>query len=222
MSRVLVPTSGPESWKAFVAQPELHWATGYSARTLAHSWEAAKGIPPEIHAVLEPHVGALDPLLVVPEHKTKLPGGRRESQSDVFLLGRHAAGTIACTIEGKVDEPFGPTVADQMAGASAGKTERFDYLCAMLGLAACPNHIHYQLLHRTVSALIEAELFCATHAAMVVHSFSPSSKWFEAYAAFVEMLGGEAKLNSASVVEVPGDRPLVLGWARGEPRFREM
>lgn len=222
MSKVLVPSSGPESWKAFLAQPELHWATGFSARTLAHSWEAAKGIPPEILAVLEPHVGAVEPLLIVPEHKTPLPGGRRESQSDVFLLARHSAGTIACTIEGKVDEPFGPTVAEQMTSASAGKTERFDYLCAKLGLSGCPDPIHYQLLHRTVSALIEAERFNASHAAMIVHSFSPTSKWFEAYAAFVAMLGGEAKLDSACTVEVPGERPLLLGWAKGDQRYREM
>ena len=222
LTKVLIPSSGPESWKAFLAQPDLHWATGYSARTLAHSWEAAKGIPREISALLEPHVGTLEPLLIVPEHKTKLPGGRRESQSDVFLLARHAAGTIACTIEGKVDEPFGPTVAEQMADASAGKVERFEFLCSRLGFEGCPDHIHYQLLHRTVSALIEADRFDAQCAAMIVHSFSPASKWFEAYAAFVTMLGGEAGQDSACAIEVPGGRPLLLGWARGEARFREM
>lgn len=222
MSRVLIPSSGPDSWRAFLAQPELHWATGYSARTLAHSWEAAKGIPPEIPDLLEPHIGSVEPLLVVPEHKTPLPGGRRESQSDVFLLARHSGGTIACTIEGKVDEPFGPTIADQMAGASAGKTERFDYLCARLGLSGCPEDVHYQLLHRTVSALIEAERFDAQCAAMIVHSFSPTAKWFDAYAAFVEMLGGKAQIDSACKVEVPGARPLLMGWAKGEQRFREM
>jgi len=145
LTQILIPSAGPVSWRQFLAKPELHWATGYSARTLAYCWEAADGIPTEVAALLEPHVGPVNPLIIVPEHKTPLPGGRRESQSDVFLLARHAKGTIACTIEGKVDEPFGPTVGQQMAEASPGRTERFDYLCERLGLSACPNHIHYQL-----------------------------------------------------------------------------
>jgi hypothetical protein len=222
LSRVLIPSSGPECWRRLLAKPELHWAVGYSARTLAHCWEAAKGVPAEIATVLEPHVGRVEPLLIVPEHKTPLPGGRRKSQSDVFLLGGYAQGTIACTIEGKVDEAFGPTITQRMAEAAAGQTERFDYLCTRLGLSGCPGHVHYQLLHRTVSALIEADRFNANKAAMIVHSFSPSSRWFDAFAAFVELLGGEARLDSASHVKVPGDKQLLIGWARGEPRFREM
>ena len=220
LTRILVPSAGPGSWRQFLAQPELHWATGYSARTLAHSWEAAGGIPKEVATVLEPHLGSIETLVIIPEHKTPLPGGRRESQSDVFLLARHASGTIACTIEGKVDEPFGPTVGQQMIEPSAGQQERFGYLCAMLGLAGCPDAIHYQLLHRTVSALIEAERFDASHAAMIVHSFSPTSKWFDAFAGFVAMLGGAARPDAACKVDVPGNRPLLLGWAKGDQRFR--
>ena len=192
MSPVLVPSAGPDSWRAFLAKPELHWAVGYSARTLAHSWEAAKGVPPEVAEVLSPAIGVVEPLVIVPEHKTPLPGGRRESQSDVFLLARHANGTIACTIEGKVDEAFGPTVGQKLAGASGGQSQRMAYLCERLGLAKCPEHIHYQLLHRTVSALIEADRFDARDAAMIVHSFSPANKWFDAFAAFVELLCGGA------------------------------
>jgi hypothetical protein len=222
LSKVLIPSSGPESWRQFLAKPDLHWALGHSARTLAYAWEAADGIPSEITAVLEPSLGVIEPLVIIPEHKTPLPGGRRDSQSDVFMLARHQHGTVTCTIEGKVDEPFGPTVAQQMVEASAGKAERFDYLCARLGLNGCPDEVHYQLLHRTVSALIEAERFDASHAAMIVHSFSPVSKWFEAYAAFVELLGGVAKPDSACVVDVPEGKPLLLGWARGEAHFREM
>lgn len=218
---IFIPSSGPDSWRQFLAKPDLHWATGYSARTLAHAWESANGVPPEVAALLEPHVGAIEALVILPEHKTSLPGGTRESQSDVFFLARHAAGTLACAVEGKVDEPFGPTVAQQMADATPGRTERFDYLCGRLGLEGCPGHIHYQLLHRTVSALIEAERFDASHAAMIVHSFSPVAKWFDAYAAFVEMLGQTATPDAACLVEVPDGRPLLLGWAKGEQRFRE-
>ena len=219
---ILMPTTAPDDWRQFLAQPELHWETGYSARTMAYAWEASGGVPPEVRGLLAQALGPITPLVVIPERKTPLPGGRRESQSDAFLLARASTGLIACTIEGKVSEPFGPTVAQQMVGASAGKKERLDYLCQRLGLKACPDHVHYQLLHRSVAALIEADLFAAQHAAMIVHSFSPERRWFDAFARFVELLGGPtAEVGKAVVVPVEG-RELVLGWACGEPRFREM
>lgn len=220
MNRVLIPSGGPDSWRAFLAKPDLHWATGFSARTLAHSWEAAAGIPPEVNAILVSAVGSVEPLVIIPEHKTPLPGGSRESQSDVFLLARYSEGTIACSIEGKVDEPFGPTVGQQMIAASKGQAERMSYLCERLGLHACPDHIHYQLLHRTVSALIEAHRFNARQAAMIVHSFSPTKKWFDAFATFVDLLGGgEVRPNEPVVIHNVGI-PLILGWAVGDQRFR--
>ncbi len=221
MTRILIPSSGPDDWKQFLAQPELHWATGYSARTLAYCWEAAEGIPAEVQRLLDAAFGKVEPLVIIPERKTPLPGGRRESQSDVFVLGRHATGTVACTIEGKVDEPFGPTVTQQMAETSSGKTERLAYLCQRLGLTDCPGEVHYQLLHRSVSALVEADRFAANQAAMIVHSFSPARKWFEAYAQFVELLGGTAEADGATMLNVPGGR-LLLGWACGNQRFRMM
>ena len=221
MSRILVPSAGPDSWRAFLAKPELHWATGNSARTLAYAWEASDGIPPEVLAILTPVVGEVEPLIVVPEHKTPLPGGRRESQADVFLLARHSQGTIACTIEGKVDEPFGPTVGQQIAGASDGRKARLAFLCEKLGLAACPDDVRYQLLHRSVSALIEADRFCSADAAMIFHSFSPDLRWFDAFAAFVELLGGTAVPGEPIVIEGL-ERRLILGWACGDQHFRSL
>lgn len=218
---VLIPSAGPESWKRFLAKPDLHWAIGYSARTLAHAWEASNGVPPEVAAILEPVVGAIEPLVVIPEHKTPLPGGRRQSQSDVFLLARHSQGTIACTIEGKVDEPFGPTVADKMTAATPGQRERTAFLLQRLNLPNCPGQIRYQLLHRTVSALIEADRFCTADAAMLVHSFSPDNRWFGDFVAFVELLGGNPREGEPIVIDGL-ERRLILGWAAGDQRFRQM
>lgn len=45
MARIFVPSAGPDSWRQFLAKPDLHWAVGYSARTVAHAWEAAHGFP---------------------------------------------------------------------------------------------------------------------------------------------------------------------------------
>lgn len=222
MARIFVPSAGPDSWRQFLAKPDLHWAVGYSARTVAHAWEAAHGLPPEVQAILSPVLGPVELLLALPEHKTPLPGGRRESQSDVFALGRHRGGLVACTVEGKVDEPFGPTVGDWMRDASPGKVERLAYVCGLLGIADCPPDVHYQLLHRAAAALIEAERFYATDAAMVVHSFSPQRRWFGAYERFVQLLVPGADVETSVTVALPNSRRLLSGWAVGDEAFRQL
>ena len=220
MNRVLIPSDGPDSWRRFLAQPDTQWRTGYSARTIAHAWEAANGFPPEVAAILEATLGPTDLLFAIPEHKTPLPGGRRESQSDVFAIGRYVDGLVTCTIEGKVDEPFGPTVGEWFVDASPGKAERLGYICHLLGVRTCPPEVHYQLLHRTASALIEADRFHARDAAMIVHSFSPERRWFEAYARFVALLGAAGTNGGTAVISLPDERRLILGWAHGNLRYR--
>jgi hypothetical protein len=218
MTKVLIPSHGPSDWQQFLAQPERQWVTGYSARTIAHSWEAQADWPPEVASIICKVLGPTSLLLAIPEHKTPLPGGQRESQSDVFALGRHNNGLVACTIEGKVNEAFGPTVAEQMKDASSGKRERLNFLCEALGLDGCPDHIHYQLLHRTVSALIEANRFAASDAAMIVHSFSPERRWLDAFNQFCEILGFRCEVGEPGTVKVPSGQRLILGWACGDTR----
>ena len=101
------------------------------------------------------------------------------------------------------------------------KRVRLDFLCQSLGLVKCPGDVHYQLLHRTVSALIEAEKFAANDAAMIVHSFSPDRKWFYAFERFVALLGAEIKPGEAVTIDSPGGKRLVLGWACGDLRHLE-
>ena len=179
-----MPSGGPGDWKKFLAQPDIQWAKGYSARTLAHCWEAARDIPPEVACLMTEANGPAELLFAIPEHKTALPGGRRESQSDIFALVRHPGGLATYTIEGKVDEPFGPTVGEWSASASAGKIERLKHVCELLGLSDCPLDVRYQLLHRTASALIEAKKFDAKFAGMIVHSFSSEKRWFGEFVRF--------------------------------------
>lgn len=222
MSRILVPSIGPDCWKQFLAKPDLHWATGYSARTLAHAWEAADGLPPEVASLMIAAFGPCELLFAIPEHKTALPGGQRESQSDVFALVRHSTGLGTYTIEGKVDEPFGPTVGEWSVDASSGKIERLEYLCNLLGLNTCPPDVHYQLLHRTASALIEAHRFDANCAGMIVHSFSPERRWFDAFARFADLMGADASSDAAIRITVPSGKTLMLGWASGSQIFRRL
>jgi hypothetical protein len=79
VTRILVPSAGPNSWRQVLAKPDLHWAVGYSARTIAHAWEEADGVPPEVAAILNAALGSTELLLAIPEHRTPLPGGTRES-----------------------------------------------------------------------------------------------------------------------------------------------
>lgn len=221
MSKILVPSHGPDDWKQFLAQPELHWSKGYSARTMAYSWEAADTFPPEVKHLMDQAFGPGEHLFAVPEHKTALPGGERGSQADAFALVRHETGLATYTIEGKVDEPFGPTVGEWSVNASPGKIERLEYLCAMLGLSSCPSDVRYQLLHRTVSALTEADRFDAKLAGMIVHSFSPERRWFPDFARFGALLGCEVEAGRAATVAVPSGKTLMLGWACGDQKFRD-
>jgi hypothetical protein len=222
VSRIYLPTSNPSDWRRLLADPSKQWRSGFSAKTLAHSWEAAGGLPPEIALMLRVLGGEPDLLLALPEHKVPLPGGSRgESQNDLFALVRVGERTLALTIEGKVDEPFGQLLGEWKANASAGKRQRLAFLCDRLGLPEeqLPPDLHYQLLHRTVSALIEADRFKTDAAAMIVHSFSPQHRWFEAFAHFVSLFGCTAEPGGLIPVRPDTDRPLYLGWACGDSRF---
>lgn len=226
MSKIYVPSPGPDAWKQFLSKPEEHWRTGYSARTLAHAWEAAQGLPGEVLNLFasHPEFGDVEAelLLAIPEYKVPLPGGSTESQNDVFALVRIGERTLSVAVEGKVDEPFGPIVGEWFSNASDGKRERMAFLCETLGLAEpVPGDIHYQLLHRTASAAIEAHRFKTDAAAMIVHSFSPDRKWFDAFADFVGLYGLTVKASELVEVRLPSGMPLFLGWACGDPQFLE-
>ena len=164
--------------------------------------------------------GAADLLIAIPEHKVKLPGGRRESQNDLFALVRDGPRIWAATIEGKVNEVFGPTMGEWFADPSSGKRERLSYICELLGLLEpLPKEIRYQLLHRTASAIVEAERFKTDGAAMIVHSFSPERMWFDDFAAFLALFGLAAAPGKAFFVTLPSGRDLMLGWATGDPVY---
>jgi hypothetical protein len=214
---IFLPSRGPEDWRRLLAEPEKQWRNGFSARTLAYCWESAKGLPKEIRRLLPQGSEAL---LVVPEWKTRLPGGRRESQSDVFSLVRTPGGLLALAVEGKVDEPFGPFVSEWLTGASAGKIERIRFIATLLGLEIeSILGIRYQLLHRTVAALIEADRFEAVEAAMLVHSFSPHRQWFADFAAFANQYGIDPKPDEPYAARLPGRKKLTVGWASGSAEY---
>jgi hypothetical protein len=52
MNNIYVPCTDANEWRPLLAQPDKHWKSGYSARTLAHSWSEAHGFPDEVGAAL--------------------------------------------------------------------------------------------------------------------------------------------------------------------------
>ena len=96
MSRIYVPTSVAADWSRLLARPDRHWKPGFSAMSVAQSWESASGaLPPEISALLDSspdtalHGAGL--VLAIPEYQVELPGGSRPTQTDVFALVRSTA-----------------------------------------------------------------------------------------------------------------------------------
>jgi hypothetical protein len=219
MPKFYTPSSGPEQWSQLLADPERHWRQGYSARTLAYSWEAAGGFPSEVSSVLKPLFGQVEMLLALPEHKVSLPGGSRPSQNDIWVLGRSPNGLVSIAVEGKVSESFDKTVGEWQPQSTPGRAERYAFLLSSLGLASAPDSIRYQLLHRTVSAIIEAQRFGARDAVMLVHSFSSTSEWFEDYAAFVTLLGGSPSKDGLTSVGPRSGVDLHLAWVSGDQHF---
>ena len=138
----------------------------------------------------------------------------------MFALVRIGDRTVSMAVEGKVDEPFGPTVGEWLKDASLGKQERMAFLCSTLGISdPPPAEIHYQLLHRTASAVIEAQRFRTDTAAMIVHSFSPERMWFDAFERFAGLYGLGVRPRQLVEVSLPTGMPLFLGWACGDQRF---
>lgn len=224
MPRILAFTSGPQDWQALLADPVKHWKSSYSARTLAHSWEAADGFPSEVGLSFsqstEPLLANLTPLLAVPEFKVPLPGGVRASQNDIFVLARSSSGPVSIMVEGKVNESFGPTLDEWRSEASSGKEERLSFLLRSLGLGTVPSgSVRYQLLHRAASAIITGMQYRAAAAVLIVHSFSQERAGWSDYQAFTRLFGVEAAVGSVQRLGNASSVPLFGVWVLGNPLF---
>jgi hypothetical protein len=205
--------------RRFLADPDIQWARGASALELAISWERAekteRGLPIEIAEALDrdPTLRDARVLIALPEHKAALKGRGRASQTDVWVLLRTASGYASMAIEGKAGEPFDVPLAEWLKDASRGKTDRLKYLCEMLGVAGEPSPaLRYQLFHRSVSALIEAERFGAASAIMLVQSFRDDPLSWEDYRNFASLLQSEAQRGGLVRAGICKNRPLYLGW----------
>lgn len=223
MSKIYVPTRSVDAssrqyhdWQALLANPERQWQRGCSAMAAALSWEAARGLPPEIADILGPKA---ELLLALPEHQVPLPGGTTNTQCDVFALVRIGPDTCALAVEAKVSETFGPTIGEWLTDPSPGKITRIDAICALLGCDRPPETLRYQLFHRTAAAVVEAARFKTDRAAMIVQSFSQTHQWFADFKAFTAFLKLPAEPGKPTHLMLPDGRKLTLGWATGSAEF---
>jgi len=225
MNKIFIPASKPDDWKLLLAEPDKQWKTGYSAKALAYCWQETNDFPESVKNVFK-NSGIelfkhIELLLAFPEYKVALLGGRRPSQNDIFILAKGDNQLVSITVEGKVSEPFGKTIAEWRKDNSEGKHIRLEFLLKKLGLKENEqiDTIRYQLLHRTASAIIEAEKFKAENALMLIHSFSRSNEWFDDYIQFLTLFGIDAYPDSLVFAKSINGIDLYFGWVKGDEEY---
>jgi hypothetical protein len=171
--------------------------------SLAYCWEQADNFPRAILSGFQNSKISLfknmELLFAFPEYKVELPGGNRDSQNDIYVIAKSNNELVSIMVEGKVNESFGDTVSNWINGSSknSGKPARLSFLLQKLNLSNNQvQQIRYQLLHRTVSAIVEAQRIGAKNALMLVHSFSQTNAHFSDFSQFVKLFGLTAKNNS--------------------------
>ena len=228
MKRIFVPTISGSDWQRLLGKPKLHWKSGYSAMSAAACWEESEPqLPDAVARVLDESsdssISNLEMLMAIPEWEVELPGGETSSQTDVLAITRNAHGLVILAVEAKVNEAFGPTLKKKKQDATPAQIERIAYLEKELGcLTALGDEIRYQLLHRTVSALLTARAFHSGIAVMLVHSFSPKSMWREDFEAFADALHGQRL--TGDLYEIPRvEKPrLIIGWCKGDEKYLQV
>jgi hypothetical protein len=152
-----------------------------------------------------------------PEYKVQIPPSTRHpSQTDLMVIAHGCRELVVIAVEGKVDESFGELISDWKKHDTQGKTERLHFLTGCLGVAGEQlDAIRYQLLHRTVSALLTAERFAARHSVMLVHSFSPKHAGFADYSAFLRLFGVEATRDAIQLAANRNGTSLYFSWVTG-------
>jgi hypothetical protein len=202
----------------------LHWKRGASAFELAVCWIRAlhseRGLPSDVARILDTHAALRGATVVIaiPELRTALPGGPTASQTDLWALLGSPQGPISLSVEGKALEPFGERVADWLGGSpSKGKGDRLAYLSEQLGIRQpVGGGIRYQLLHRSVSAVLEAERWHAAHAVVIIQSFAVNEASFDDWVTFGQLLGVKLMRGTLTSVPRPGGPTLTLGWLDSE------
>lgn len=225
----------PEDWKDLAGSNK--WQPTRSAYELAYAWQGAGGIPADIATGLERSgqlaLAGLRLEIALVEKPVFLDTLKAPSMTDIMAYARNGSGEpVVMAVEGKVTETFDIPVRDWLRGGVGKGTadvsvrptraRRLQFLADRLGVTIDHDSaLYYQLLHRTVSALTEAELHGAVAAVLLIHSFAPGdiTNW-QAYQAFIGALGGAApakQVVSGPIRLQPTDIPLFAMWWESAP-----
>lgn len=168
----------------------VHWKAGYSAQALATSWFSANGIPPAIRTTLETcaDFSGADLVDAFFERTVDLGDGKEPTHTDLLAILRVHGELAVLAVEGKRDETFGELVGDWLA-ANPERRVRLDRFCAQLRIPHPKNNLRYQLFHRALSAVLEAQRYCARRAVLLVQSFSEKMSGFDDFVAFAGNAG---------------------------------
>lgn len=174
LPRIAVPLLKAEDVIPHLGKP-THWKQGRSAKAVADSWFNANDIPPRVRVVLDqsPEFRGAELVDAWLERCTDL-GDQRGTATQTDLLAVLGVGDelAVIAVEAKVTESFGPLVSEWIGEGGEGKEDRFQRLCALLGLdSGSVGDLRYQLFHRTAAAILEARRYRAKKAVMMVHSF---------------------------------------------------
>jgi hypothetical protein len=201
---------------------EAHWKAGYSAQELAVAWAGAgNSFPPRVRAVLDTapeYVGA-DLIDGFFEREVELGTAGRNSQTDLMIIAGLREQLAVIAVEGKAEESFATRVSEW--NTKPTKQRRLDHLCHTLHLD--PENVgdlRYQLFHRAASSIYEAKRYRCKHALMLVHSFSPTHRWFEDFAAFAGAMGVPVERpDRCSPAVVREGISFRLAWASDSPHI---
>jgi hypothetical protein len=209
------PIEAPEQVQPLLAKLG-HWKEGRSAYELAHSWLKDRDLPQSVKGLMDSDAALSGATLIEAffERHTELDNLGRASQTDLLALLKITTGLAVLGIEAKVTETFGNRVSEWDDG-SPGKSQRLSGMLKLLCLdVVAARPLRYQLIHRTVATVLEAERYGAGDAAMIVQSFDSHRTGFSDFQAFATAM--------RSAVEAPGtlSKPikccgvsLRLGWA---------
>ncbi len=219
--RLHVPLTTPKDIIPHLTKQDAHWRPGFSAQELAPTWaHAGTDFPERVRELLNTapeYVGAqlVDGFF---EREVDLGTPGRNSQTDLMVVAGIGRELAIIAIEGKAEESFADIVS--VWNDSAGKQRRLEYLCNTLHInPAQAGPLRYQLLHRTASAIYEAQRYRSRHALMAVHSFSTTHRWFDDFAAFSRVLQMPLdQPNRCSVARKFAGISLRLAWVSDVPQ----
>jgi hypothetical protein len=212
------PLSKPEDVIRSLGKQDQYWKEKYCVYETAHSWFQAQDLPTAIRATLETDPVYADAKLMRAffEKPPASEGlGTGPNQSDILAVVKIKSGLAIIGVEGKVNEPFGDYVF-QWNDGSPSKASRLAAMIKRLRIEpTVANNLRYQLLHRTMAALSEAEMIGAPEVAMLIQSFSPDSvrAGFSDFQVFGAALG--LPIAQAGRLSQPldlGDVRLRIGW----------